>query len=188
MVNKLKGSKQTGRFTLSPGRDVHDNLTLAGQKTSLYLHDQEYFDTRTIPDGCVKGVLHDLTKVSLIDCITPGTGSSTRGDEGYHFANIFPHYVIYGDHHISPNEKTIAEVHFVVDDACTLFYDFDAFGSLIDARPFIEEIAHANSLRRQIKTGPHPQILYFTGKNEIFAADTMLGRISEIHVLPMACA
>jgi hypothetical protein len=70
---------------------------------------------------------------------------------------------------------------FVVDDASTLFYDFDAFGSLIDARPFIEQIAHANGLGRKITTGPAPAILYFTGKREIFAADTVLGRISASH-------
>jgi hypothetical protein len=43
------------------------------------------------------------------------------------------------------------------------FYDFDAFGSVIDAKPFIDQIAHANALPREIKTGPDPQILYFTG-------------------------
>jgi hypothetical protein len=68
-----------------------------------------------------------------------------------------------------------------VDDASTLFYDFDAFGSLIDARPFIEQIANANAVDREIRTGPDPVILYFTGKREIFAADTVLGRISASH-------
>jgi hypothetical protein len=72
-------------------------------------------------------------------------------------------------------------VHFVVDDATTLFYDFDAFGSVLDARPFIEQIAHANALPREIKTGPEPEILYFTGKREIFAAETVLGRVSALH-------
>ncbi len=68
-----------------------------------------------------------------------------------------------------------------MDDASTLFYDFDAFGSLIDARPFIEQISHANGLDRDITTGPDPQILYFTGKREIFATDTVLGRVSASH-------
>jgi hypothetical protein len=182
MMDDLEGSKQTGRFTISPGKDLYGELTLAGAKTSLYLHDKEFFNTHGMPGQCVKGVLHDLTKVSLIQCImTSGTGSGSRGDERYHFANIFPHFVAYGDHHIDPDEKTITEVHFVVDDATTLFYDFDAFGIVIDAKPFIEQIAHANALPREIKTGPNPQILYFTGKSEIFAADTVMGRISAVH-------
>lgn len=181
-MDKLEETKQAGTFTISPGKDIYGELTLAGPNTSLYLRDKEYFNTHTIPDQCVKGVLHDLTKVSLIQCITPPVPSTAgRETESYHFANIFPHYVVHGDHHIDPAEATIAEVFFVVDDASTLFYDFDAFGSVSDARPFIERIAHANDLEREIATGPNPEILYFTGKREIFAADTLLGRVSALH-------
>lgn len=180
-MDELEERKRAGTFTISPGKDVYGELTLAGQKTSLYLHDKE-LNTDTISGQCVMGVLHDLTKVSLIQCITPSVpGSVTRGNERYNFANIFPHYVVLGDDHIAPAEQTIAEVHFVVDDASTLFYDFDAFGSLIDARPFIEQIANANAFGRKITTGADPAILYFTGKREIFATDTVLGRISASH-------
>ena len=82
---------------------------------------------------------------------------------------------------LTHDEKTITEVHFVIDDANVLFYDFDAFGSLIDARPFIEQIVRANRLNREIPIGPYPEIFYFTGKREIFSADTVLGRISASH-------
>ncbi len=182
MMDELEQSKQAGTFTISPGKDIYGELTLAGRDTSLYLRDKELFNPLTIPDQCVKGVLHDLKRVTLIKCITmSGLGHTNRGEETYNFASIFPHYVVHGDHHINPDDKTITEAHFVVDDASTLFYDFDAFGSLIDARPFIEQIAHANGLEREIRTGPHPQILYFTGKREIFAAETVLGRISASH-------
>jgi ApeA-like protein/HEPN superfamily Apea-like protein len=182
-MDVIEGSKQTGKFTVSPGRDVYGEITLSGGKTALYLEDLEYFDTQAIPGQCLKGVLRDLTKVSLIDCRTPGTGSGYRRGEGYHFAEIFPHFVIYGEQHIDPNEKTIAEVDFVIDDASTLFYDFDAFGTLVDARPFIDQIVQANATRfgRQIKTGPDPQILYFTGEHEIFSVNTVLGKVSALH-------
>ncbi|MGH9775432.1 MAG: HEPN domain-containing protein [Candidatus Acidiferrales bacterium] len=171
-----------GEFTLPPGKDVYGELTLSGSKTSLYLRDKEFFSTHSIPDQFIKGVLHDLTKVSLIHCITTsGTGSGSRGKERYHFATVFPHFVVSGDRHLAPDQKTIAEVHFVIDDASTLFYDFDAFGFLIDARPFIEEITKANVLQREVAIGPNPEILFFTGKNEIFTVDTVLGRISASH-------
>src|SRR5713226_2108668 len=182
MMDKVEGSRQTGRFTISPGRDVYGELTFAGPKTSLYLRDNEHFATHAIPEQCVTGVLHDLKKVSVIGCIpTSGTGSGSRGSERYHFAKLFPHFVVFGDQYITPGERTIAEVHFVIDDASTLFYDFDAFDSVIDARPFIEQIAHANALKREIFTGPYPEILYFTGKREIFAVDTVLGKVSASH-------
>jgi hypothetical protein len=183
MLDELEGSKQSGRFTISPGRDVYGDLTLAGHKTSLYLQDNDFFDPHAIPDQCVKGTLQDLRKVSLIRCISSGTGTSYRGSERYYFASVFPHYVIYGDHQIGPDEKMIAEADFVVDDASALFHDFDAFGMLMDARPFIEQIAQANAsiLGRPVRTGPDPQILYFAGKREIFAVDTILGRVSASH-------
>jgi hypothetical protein len=143
----LKKSKQAGTFTVSFGKDVYGELTLGGRNTSLYLQDKDFFDTYAIPSQCVKGILHDFTKVTLLQCITTtGMGSFRRGEQSYNFASIFPHYVVHGDHHIGPAEKKITAVHFVMDDAATLFYDFDAFGSLIDARPFIKQIAHANGL------------------------------------------
>jgi len=181
-MNELERSKQAGVFTISPGKEIYGELTFAGPNTSLYLRDNDVFDTKALLDQCVKGSLYDLTKITLLQCITTsGTGFATRGKEQYYFASIFPHFVVHGDHHIDPDDSTITEVHFVVDDASALFYDFDAFGSLIDARPFIEQIVHANRLNREIPIGPHPKILYFTGKGEIFSADTVVGRISASH-------
>lgn len=97
-----------------------------------------------------------------------------------HFARLFPHFVICGDSHLGPDEKTIVETSLVVDDATTLFYDFDAFGLLTDARPFIDAITEANAklTGRKIPTGPKPEILYFTGKKQIFVADTAIGKVS----------
>jgi hypothetical protein len=174
--------KKAGKFDVAPDKSVYGELTLDGPNTSLYLHDRENFSTHDLPDHCLRGVLLDLTKVSLLECITKsGPGSGRRGGESYCFANLFPHFVIHGDHYITPAEKTITEIRFEIDDATTLFYDFDAFGSVRDAKPFIEQIAHANGLDREILTGPEPRILYFTGRREIFAAETALGRISATH-------
>jgi hypothetical protein len=46
---------------------------------------------------------------------------------------------------------------------------------------YIDQIAHANCLGREIPTGPDPQILYFTGNRTIFAANTVLGLITASH-------
>src|SRR5690348_4780320 len=119
MMNELEENKRAGKFTISPGKELYGELLFKGPKTSLTLQDRLPFSTHEIPDGCITGTFHDdLTKVSLIQCITlsePGSGS--RGDERYYFANLFPHYVIYGDRYITPAEKSIASVHLVVDDA-----------------------------------------------------------------------
>jgi hypothetical protein len=181
ILEKFKKSTHSGTFVVPPDKSLHGELTLAGSKTALYLQDEDYFELRGVPSLCVKGVLHDLTRVTLIDCISSGTGSATRGAEGYYFSTLFPHFAVFGDSHISPNENVITAVHFLIDDAATLFYDFDAFGHVIDARPFIEQIAHANAFNREIKTGPDPRILYFTGKSEIFQTDTIFGKVSASH-------
>ena len=183
MMEELERVKQSGKFRLgASAKDLHGELTLAGSKSSIYLQDNDFFDAFPKPHRCITGVLLDLTRVTLIDCVTmSGTGNGSRGEERYHFASLFPHFVLYGDRHIVPDERVITAVDFVIDDGTTLFYDFDAFGTLIDARPYIDEIAHANRLDREIRTGPEPQIIYFTGKSEIFSTKTAFGQISAAH-------
>jgi hypothetical protein len=182
MMSELEGTKQVGTFTIASGRDLHGELTLAGSKTLLYLRDKDFFPT-DFPDRCLKGVLHDLKRVTLIDCISPGAGTASYGPESYHFAEVFPHFVIYGNEHVGPKEKRISEIDFVMDDADTLFYDFDAFGHVLDAGQFIGPIisAREKAYNRTIKTGSAAQLLYFAGNLKIFAADTLIGRISASH-------
>ena len=182
-MHSLEGSKQGGMFTLGPSTEVQGELALHGPQTLLSLHDKHEFDIRSFPRQCIHGVLHDLTKVSLLHCALAGLESLGLGEERNHFASIFPHFVTHGNSHFAPLERTVAKVHFTVDDAATLFYDFDAFGLVTDARPFIEMVADANSkvAGREIRTGPGPLIVYFTGKREIFAAETSLGRVSASH-------
>jgi hypothetical protein len=91
--------------------------------------------------------------------------------------------VISGTSHVKPTDNIISQIHFLIDDATSLFYDFDAFGNVIDARPFIDQIARANTPDREITTGPEPEILYFTGKREIFSTETTIGAVSAAHNL-----
>jgi hypothetical protein len=178
----MTNSKRSGTFTLSPGTELYGELLLAGAKTTLYLRDKRFFPTHDIPNRCIVGILHDLIKVTLINCVAPGSPSSrSRGVDSYHYASIFPHFVALGDHHLRPDERVIATADFLIDDANILFCDYDAFGWLIDARPFIEEVANANAFGHPVTTGPDPQIIYFTGKREVFTASTALGTISAFH-------
>lgn len=189
-MRKLEGSKRAGMFTVSPDRTVYGELTYAGRHTSLRLRDSAYFDTYPVEGRCLNGTLHDLTRVSLLHCLTtPVPGSVNSGTEGYYFAEVFPHFVVHGDRQITNDGKVITEVQFLVDDASTLFYDFDAFGALIDARSLIEEVVRARRRElerwpgrsRDIRVGPDPAILYFTGQHEILAAETVLGRVHASH-------
>src|SRR5216684_494038 len=184
MNEDIEGSKRAGHFTIAPGKEISGEITFAGEKTTLYLHDKEFFSTHSLPDQAITGVFLDLRKVSLIDCITTsGPGSGGRGNESYKFAHVFPHYILLGDHHIGPKEKKVTEISFTVNDATALFYDFDAFGLVIDAKPYIGQIANANAKihGRKVEIGDDPQIIYFSGKREIFSADTVLGKVAASH-------
>lgn len=186
MIEEREKMKHSGRFTIEPGREIYGELTLDGPKSSLYVWDKNFFDPRRENNGFVKGILHDMTEVSLIDCITSeGPGSFSYTEERHHFARLFPHYAVLGDQHISPDEDTIVAVDFVIDDATTLFHDLEAFGRVSNARSIIEKVVQHDVEQsrhdREIKIGAYPEIVYFTGKSEIFSADTALGKISAYH-------
>ena len=56
---------------------------------------------------------------------------------------MFPHFVVFGEEHITSADQKITELSFHVDDAANLFYDLDAFGKVIDARSHMERIVEA---------------------------------------------
>lgn len=179
-MEKFKDFRKSGLFSVSSDVDVPGELSLKGGATSLDLYSTSFFNTHGCKD--IAGTFYDRSKVSLINCITmSGPGSGTRGEEHYHFSNVFPHFALFGDEHITSADRKIVEVSFAVDDAPTVFYDFDAFGSVINARPHMERIADAEESGRMIEIGEHPLLFYFTGKHDIFSVDTVLGKISATH-------
>jgi hypothetical protein len=182
MVEDPEVFTKFGKFVVSQDNEVYGELRIAGKETLLYLRDDELFHPFAPPDGCITGTLHDLTKVTLLECIIlSGLGSCTYNGERYYYANLFPHFVLEGRRHITPSERTISQITFVIDDATALFYDFDAFGVVIDSVPYIEQIVAANKLDRPIQVGSESKIVYFTGKRDIIEVDTVFGRFRARH-------
>ncbi len=189
MMENIEKQKYEGIFTIDPDREIHGELTLDGSRSSLYLWDKDFFHSYGNQNRIIKGVLNNLTKVSLINCITTlSSGQRGTNHEEIHYAKFFPHYVLFGDQHISPHDKSITEVNFVIDDATVLFNDYDAFGQIFDATPLIEQVVQyhtdyltQHNIPHNAEIGPHPEIFYYTGKVEIFSTDTVLGRISAFH-------
>jgi hypothetical protein len=179
-MSKIKGKTLSGSFTIE-AREILGNLTEAGEKTHLNLHDPEFFNISRDPETCIQGKLHNLIKVSLLDCICPGTGWQGMGEERMSTARVFPHYVISGTTHIGPHDKVITEIDFCINDATALFYDFDAFGSVIHGEKFIKEIANGGRDGNRVATGPHPKIFYFTGVYEMARIETALGTFTARH-------
>jgi hypothetical protein len=180
---KEKLSWQSGTFTLGRDRTLLGELKINGPKSRLYLYDSRFFNARTLEDAAIHGVLRDLTKVSLFDCVSLQSGDHGSPKERRHYARLFPNFVVCGERHLGPNDKVITYAEFLIDDASTLFYDFDAFGTVLNAKVHIADLVRSNSSRieRNIPVGSNPIIQYFTGRHEIVTAKTILGKVSAFH-------
>lgn len=179
-MKQYQGTSKIGEFYLS-SKTLAGQLKIDGEDSELNLHSKEFFHTDSIENGSIKGLLSDNKKVSLIDCITLSSGSIGIGgiNEGQNYSTIFPHYVIFGDQYIDPSEAKILALNFVVEDASTLFYDFDAFGIVLtedcDAKNFLQKLS--DNRERGFEIGEYPEIFYYTGKRNIFNSETYLGKI-----------
>ncbi|MCI5144443.1 MAG: hypothetical protein D3923_02705 [Candidatus Electrothrix sp. AR3] len=180
-VDLEKGFKRVGKFTLESGVEVFGELSLKGAATSLELYADTPFE---LPDRSdIFGWFHDQSKmVSLTNCILK-SGRGCRGrsikESGYVSAVLFPHLVLLGDEHIRSSDRTIYKMNFAIDDAETLFYDPDTFGSIhINARSHLERIFDEVKPGEKKEFGTHPTIHYNTGKFEIISVDTVFGKIS----------
>lgn len=180
-MKKGKGlGKKAGNFDISAKNNVFGELSIRGPKSRLRLHSAEQFPTHNIPDNCVTGILNDLTKVSLLGCITPRIPGSSSGAKGtYYFAKVMPHYIIVGEEFIRPKEHVVTKIVVYVDDAATLFHDFEAFGVVLfeDAEQVVKQIMEKEVHRVGRRSGPNARILYYAGHDEIINVDTSIGRI-----------
>jgi len=178
------GSKHPGLFQIGDDA-VPGELILAGRDTRLMLHRPEFFFAEAEPDLTLHGKLTDLTKVSLLGCLGAVVAAPTmRSAEQYHTANVEPRYVLLGDSHIRSSDRIIRAATFVVSDAPTIFNDHETFALAFtpDRDQLAKIIANDRTkAERTVELGKHPMVAYYTGKGEVFVAETVLGRISATH-------
>lgn len=178
---KKQPNRFLGTYTLPSGQSVVGELRLKGAGTLLKLHSNEYL-ALVEKASCIEGIAYTGEHLTLVDCHSPGSGHTSFKDAStrYH-ADVFPHYVTIGRCHLKPNEPNISAIHFTTNDLTTLFYDFDAFSSVIDAKPIIDVVLQERRQMRPVETGERPQVLYFTGKDCIAEVSTAIGKISVNH-------
>src|SRR5437763_181979 len=105
-----------GKFVIASGKEVFGELRVAGKSSQLYLRDDERFDPHISSNDRITGVLHDLTKVTLLRCINlTGVGCGSTNDETYYDAKIFPHFVLEGQRHLGANDS-ISKAAFKLED------------------------------------------------------------------------
>ena len=178
---KTQPSRFLGTYMLPNGKSVFGDLRLKGSSTLLKLHSDEFLSGIEAV-SCVKGNAYSGEHLTLIDCHSPGTGHTSSKDAPtrYH-ADVFPHYVAVGGRHLEPGEACIKAIHFTTTDLTTLFYDFDAFSHVIDARPIIDVVLQERRQMRPVEAGEWPQVFYFTGKDCIAEVPTVIGKVSVHH-------
>ncbi|NHQ88447.1 hypothetical protein HA050_20305 [Iodobacter sp. HSC-16F04] len=181
--NTGKQSKRfLGSFTLKDGRAVTGELQLKGASTLLKLHSDQPLDSLTGSDKHIEGMAYSGEYLTLIDCLCSSTGHFFWKNEAsnYH-ADIFPHYVAIGRTHLIANQANIKTIEFTTTDLSTIFYDFDAFGKVIDAKSIIDIVLKDIRTHRPVESGDMPIVSYFTGKTCIAEISTMIGKISVRH-------
>ena len=180
-MDQLDKSRHVGLFSVAPDREVNGNLSLDGPNTSLYLWDENFFNIYQSDGKIITGILDNRTKVSLIDCLISGPGSYSRQGDTSEFCTVFPHYIVFGDQHVSYTDKKISSASFLLDDVATLFHDYNAFGFASDARSIVKQIVESENMDREIGMGDRPLVAYYTGKQEIFSSGTVFGTMSASH-------
>jgi hypothetical protein len=177
---KENTSRFLGNFTFRDGESVVGELQLKGSDTLLKLHSDQPLNVTDV--FCINGVAYSGEALTLIDCNSPGMGHISSRPKGtqYH-AKVFPHYVTVGQFHLNQDQPSINTIEFTTTDIATLFYDFDAFGSVIEASSIIDAALQEPRKNRPITTGPLPLVQYFTGKDCIAEVHTDIGTISVHH-------
>lgn len=181
-VEIVEGSIRSGTFDIG-GAQVAGELEFSGRRTRLTLHHRDFFLIQGEPHVTLHGVLHDLTRVSLIGCLGPVVpGSRFVGDERSHDAEVEPHYVVLGRRHLATDEAAIKAIRFVVSDATMIFNDSAAFGIIWEDTPDrLATMLAAGPHPREVSLGSHPMVAYFSGRHQIFAGDTVIGEVSAHH-------
>lgn len=180
-TKKRQTDRFLGTYTLPSGQSAVGELQLKGSNTLLKLHSNEPLAHAEM-GSLVKGTAYTGECLTLVDCNSPGTAQTTFQDAPtrYH-ARVFPHYVAIGRRHLNPDEPCISSIHFTTSDLTTLFYDFDAFSHVIDAKPIIDVVLQERRKMRPVEAGESPQVMYFTGKDCIAEVITVIGKISVHH-------
>lgn len=179
--NKKQPNRYLGTYTLPGGQPVFGEMYLKGSSTSLKLHSDKYL--ARVEAACnVKGTAYTGEYLTLINCNSPSMGQTSFKDAPtrYH-ADVFPHYVAIGRSHLEPDQACISAIHFTTTDLTTLFYDFDAFGHVIDSKSIIDMVLQERGKMRPIEVGEWPQVCYFTGKDCIVEVPTAIGKVSVHH-------
>lgn len=173
--------KFLGKFAVAEGAQVVGELVVSGRKTLLTVHAdarlQEFEEATT-----VHGMAFTGEHLSLLNCVTAGSRTNYSSNAvARHHAHVFPHHVVTGNAPLRPDDCCIEALEFQTGDMRALFHDFDTYGTVLDAEPFMEKILEKRRRDRDVQTGDHPILAYYTGKREIVEVQTAIGLVTVLN-------
>lgn len=180
--HKIKLENYLGKYSIS-NDSVVGKLKLRGASTVLRLYSgDEVLPFQDADVQVIRGYAYSSECLTLVDCCFHGEGRNIREDGSEtSWLDTFPHYVVVGGSFIDPDECEICSIRFTVTDAGVLFNDSKAFGHVIDSKSVIDAVLEGARGYREVETGEHPYVFYYTGKQEIVEVVTDLGRVSVTH-------
>jgi hypothetical protein len=174
-------SRYIGTFVLPDERSVVGELYINGEHTLLELHSAEESEPMERPSS-LKGIAYSGEYITLTDCNSTESSRLTAPEKPVQYSlNVFPHYVAIGRTHLDPLQPSISRIEFSTTDLSALFYDFDAFGLVLDAKPIIDTVLGERRKLRTVETGDDPMVAYFSGRDCIADIPTTMGRVSAHH-------
>nr|WP_241735933.1 HEPN domain-containing protein [Caulobacter sp. RHG1] len=175
----MENTKHSGRFRIGD-RWIDGDLDCRGPDTTLRLHDETRFE---VADGAtIEGLLSNRVSVTLIGCLPPsGLSAAGASDRLFYYADIFVHHVVAGPRHFDPAAASVRRLAFITGDTNIIFHDRSAFGTVhgqVRDDLFKRLVAEAG---RPVEIGDYAELMYFTGKLEICAVETDIGRLVAEH-------
>ena len=178
MTANANSHLRNGTFRILPDKTFSGTLLLDGEKSILHVWSHERFSVDSSNIKTITGELDNNKKVSLIDCITVHESNSFGPVGVSQHYEFFPHYVIVGNEHFSQKETFISRIRLLIDDANSLFYDRDSFGTVQGNDSELKKLLSSRVTNRVLEFGGSPVVAYYTGKQEVFSTDTIIGTVS----------
>lgn len=169
---------KNGIFDVFPNRKMYGTLSIDGPSSILRVWSDCELVFESYRVQTITGVLDNQKRVTLIDCLKFKSGSTYGDGDFSHYVEFFPHYGIVGARCFSSSDEFISNVSLVVDGAPTLFCDTRSFGSVILESKDVEKLRSLKAFKGVPFEYERPIVGYFTGKREIFSAETVFGTVS----------
>jgi hypothetical protein len=163
-------------FTID-GDQFLGELNLNGDETNLRLNSRRQIPYSPEPHSLF-GESLDHKKISLFQCV--GNSPSPEGvyPKFVFKRDTFPHYTLIGNKHYTERDEVFKAVSFQADDLEIVFAKSGTFGATPVDPEKLQEILDYTSPARKITIGASPVIFYFSGDQNIPAADIGIGMFS----------